>query len=116
MTSLFRLCVIRHKATGELMPLMRRGKGYSHWNPSNPDSKPSQRMHVPRVLKSRKQANACIHAWFNNPNARYGGYTNSYGEDDYDVITNDDGRKIEDLEIVEVDLVEVDSVQDKRLF
>lgn len=28
--------VIRHKATGELMPELKRGRGYSWWNPALP--------------------------------------------------------------------------------
>lgn len=93
--------VIRHRATGEIMPALDRNRGYSHWNPPKmPDDK--KILGVPRILKSIKQANQVISQWNAMPNAQFGGYTNHLGEDDYDIRIKPDGRKKEDLEVIEV--------------
>lgn len=95
--------VIRHKATGEIMPSLRRGRGYSHWNPSSSEGvDPKKILGVPRILKSRKQAQQVINQWYALPNAEYRGYVTSSGEDDYDICTKEDGRSKEDLEVIEV--------------
>lgn len=98
---------IRHKASGEFMPQLKKNRGYSHWNPSNSEhTMIAKTLGVPRLLDTRRRAARCIHMWANNPNSRYAGYTTAYGEDDYGIDMKDDGRKAEDLEVVELDLVE----------
>lgn len=95
---------IRHKATGELMPQFKKDRGYSHWNPGNPNAEELiASLGVPRLLSMRGKAARCINQWSNNPNGRHRNYTNSItGEwEDFTDYKPDD-RKKEDLEIVEV--------------
>jgi hypothetical protein len=98
--------VIRHKATGEIMPQAQRNRGYSHWNPSK-NNQFNQALDVPRLLSSRRKAHNCIRAWSANPNARQSSYQTYYGEWNDDLVIKDDGRKIEDLEVVKLILIEV---------
>jgi len=99
------LYALRHKTSGELMPLTRKNKGYSHWNPSNTTHKMVARIvGVPRLFSSMSNAKRCISSWVTFANSSYRGYTNSHGEDDYDVCENPDGRTKDDLEIVKVEV------------
>jgi hypothetical protein len=85
------------------MPQIKRGKGYSHWNPSNPDAKVSNKLvGVPRLLRTRKGAERCIVQWNAVPNGRQSYRTSYFGEEEYDTEIKNDGRKKEDLEIVEI--------------
>jgi len=97
------LYLIRHKATGEYMPLYRRGKGYSHWNPSHPEKMiAAQNMRVLRLFKSRSQAIRVVRVWVANPNLERGhGY---FGDGDT-LKVQSDGRKIEDLEICPINII-----------
>lgn len=100
--------MIRHKKTGEYMPQLKRGTGYSHWNPAKVQTAEHFKkkiLGVPRLFPSLRIARQCIVAWNAMPNARYEGYT-SFGEDDYNVNFKPDGRTKEDLEIVEVNIEE----------
>ncbi len=98
--------LVRHKATLEFMPQLRRGRGYSHWNPaivktSEAFTKKSL-VGVPRLFPTERSAKAGISAWAANPNAK-SMFTQSYdGEVDEDIRIKYDGRKKEDLEAVEV--------------
>lgn len=94
--------VIRHIKTGELMPQMKRDRGYSHWNPDHP--KEINRLGVPRLIDTRRRATKCIIQWCANPNGRRSVSTSYYGEVDDIVDIKPDGRKREDLEVVEVKL------------
>ena len=94
--------MIRHKATGQIMPLFKRNRGYSLWNPSTNPSEHPRSMKVPRILQSEKQANRCIVMWNLMPNAKERFY-----EDGPEVDFRPDGRKKEDLEVVAVKLYEV---------
>lgn len=87
---------IRHKVSGKLMPQMKRGRGYSHWNPGNSNAHiVYAELNIPRLLKSEKQANTVINCWFNMPNSR-----NDY---DGDIkLGASDGRKKEDLEVITI--------------
>lgn len=103
--------LIRHIATGEYMPQLERGRGYSHWNPAAARTvdifRPRKLIGVPRLLPSRRTAAHCIANWNAYPNS-YTGYksTGIFDGDAPDLITGkDDGRKKEDLEVVEVDIV-----------
>jgi hypothetical protein len=91
---------IRHIKSRQLMPECKR-RGYSHWNPDT-NSLPDNITGMPRILKSRKQAKQCIAQWNAVPNAREKFYTNSYGETDVELDYKPDGRKKEDLEVIEV--------------
>ena len=85
---------IRHKTTGELMPLMKRGRGYSHWNPGTVDEiKVYAQTEIPRLLKSKRQAERVIIGWFTCPNSR-----NDY-DGDIKIGLNDNRSKT-DLEII----------------
>lgn len=99
--------LIRHKTTQEFMPQLERGRGYSHWNPAVIPTievfRPRKLLGIPRLLPSRRVAARCIVQWVLNPNS-YTGYRTSmiFGDDEPDLLSKDDGRKKEDLEIVEV--------------
>lgn len=93
--------MVRHKASGEFMPELKRGRGYSHWNPST-NSMPqlAKVIGVPRLLPSRRTAQRVITQWTTLPNAH-----NTYDHDgEVDLDIKDDGRKKEDLEVVEVNI------------
>jgi hypothetical protein len=95
---------IRHKATLELMPQIKRGRGYSHWNPSKVQGSfldGAKLVGVPRLLPSKRVAQRCIDQWNAIPNGRMG--FDHEGEVELDIKS--DGRKKEDLEIIEVELV-----------
>lgn len=92
---------IRHKATGFLMPQMKKDRGYSHWNPDKPKELHAS-LGVPRLLQSRRQAVKCISGWAAFPNSKGGGHYSYDGEWIEDIDMKDDGRKKEDLEVIEV--------------
>lgn len=97
---------IRHIRTDELMPEVLTNGGYSHWNPDNPDMPLKIFTGCPRLFLSRRKAVKCIIQWFVNQNGRRSFMQHSYtGE--YDDITEfkPDGRKKEDLEVVEVEVI-----------
>ena len=90
---------IMHKESLELMPFMRRGRGYSYWNPDNPKMHGIARrlsLSIPRLLESKKKAQRCIAAWNCMPNSR--------NDQDGDLDIRPDNRKKEDLEVIEVEL------------
>ncbi len=89
--------VIRHKATGELMPQMKRDRGYTHWNPDTTIL--TNCLPVPRLLTSVEQARRVIVQWAANPNM-----TVRYFEDGDEVNIKPDGRKKGDLEVRKVHL------------
>lgn len=103
--------MIRHKATGEFMPELRRGRGYTHWNPGKVDTATHlgrrKLLGVPRLFPSRGSAYRAIVQWNALPNAYNGFRTTYFGEEDFDTNITDDGRKKDDLEVVEVDITEV---------
>lgn len=94
--------MIRHKASGEYMPEVKR-RGYTHWNPST-NSLPDTITGCPRLLKSRRQAAQCIVQWAYLPNAKTGGHQSWDGDWDETLDTKPDGRTKEDLEVVEVNI------------
>jgi hypothetical protein len=86
------------------MPQAKKDRGYSHWNPDNSEHKFEQALGVPRLIDTRRRAAHIIAQWTCFPNAR-GVTTQGYeGDIDFDIDTKPDGRKKEDLEIVEVSL------------
>lgn len=104
--------MIRHKATGEFMPQLKRGRGYSHWNPSKDNTLDvfvRSLVGVPRLLASRRQALKCISQWNAMPNSKQY-YSISYeGVEDYSVDIKSDGRSKDDLEVIEVNIEVVES-------
>jgi hypothetical protein len=100
--------VIRHKATGQIMPQAKRDRGYSHWNPSNQTYEFKKALDVPRLLSTRRQAARCIAMWAANPNARMSFSRSYYGEEDYSIDSKPDGRSKDDLEVVEIWVQEAD--------
>jgi ribosomal protein S19 len=97
--------LIKHVASGEYMPQMKRGRGYSHWNPSK-QSKMSVRTNVPRLLTSEAQAKRVITAWSVYPNASTIRFESGFEQCD-DFLTKPDGRKKEDLTVVKMRMEEV---------
>lgn len=96
------LYAIRHKETGLFMPLLKRNRGYSHWNP--PELLKNIDTGVPRLLTTRKKAQQCISQWFTFPNGKRGVSQSHDGEWDDIVDFKPDGRKKEDLEIIQLEL------------
>lgn len=100
--------IIRHRATGEFMPELRRTRGYSHWNPSKVNTLEHLKdkvLDVPRLFSSRKKAHNAIVQWNAMPNARWSITTTHLGEQDESVDIKPDDRSKDDLEIVEISLV-----------
>lgn len=95
------------------MPEVKTRGGYSHWNPDNPEMPYHIFMGTPRLFESRKKAKYSIIRWFYDQNGRRKGYISGpFGEDDDEEIKIKlDGRKKEDLEIVEIKL-EIKNVPD----
>jgi len=106
--------MVRHKATGEFMPELRRGRGYTHWNPGKYETAThlgrKKLIGVPRLFPSRKSAIGTITQWNALPNA-YAGFRSSgpFGSDEYETNTTNDGRSKDDLEVVEVNIEEIKS-------
>jgi len=87
---------------------MKRGKGYSHWNPDVlKDTKLKSETGIPRLFRVKSQAKTAIKMWTNMPNAEVEGYQNNYGEYDNKLKFRDDGRKISDLEVVQIEVFEM---------
>lgn len=106
--------MIRHIASGEFMPELRRTRGYSHWNPAKVNTEEHLKdklLGVPRLFSSRKRAHNSIVQWNAVPNGRWSQSTSYYGETDESVDIKPDGRKKEDLEIVEVIFYETGNVR-----
>jgi hypothetical protein len=101
---------IRHKETKQIMPLAKRNRGYSHWNPSSDGILPSKMfLGVPRLLESKEQAKKCISLWFACQNGRRSMHQSSYtGEWDDIVDFKVDNRKKEDLEIIKIRIIKND--------
>lgn len=97
------LYLIRHKATGEIMPSYRGGRGYSHWNP-NSTVVVAAEVTGWRLLKDAKQANKIIKIWSTQPNI-YRNYDNNSEKETLQI--RNDGRKEEDLEVVAVEVKEI---------
>lgn len=102
--------MIRHKATGEFMPELKRTRGYSWWNPTEVITEvgplKGKLLGVPRLIATRRRASRCISLWNAYPNGRYKLQTSYQGEVDDFVDTTPDGRSKDDLEIIEVEITE----------
>jgi hypothetical protein len=99
-----RLYAVRHKATQQLMPLMKRGRGYSSWNPATAVEGERQvyaSTDIPRLLSSERAAAKVIAAWARNPNCHYW-----RTHDDEEMIVKQDGRQASDLEVVPMLMLE----------
>lgn len=100
--------LIRHKLSGEYMPQSKKGRGYSHWNPNNLNHEFKLSSGVPRLVDTRRRAFNIIKNWASTPNGRRSISQNNYtGEYDDIIDIEFDGRKMEDLEIIEVELKEI---------
>ena len=100
--------MVRHKATGEFMPELKRGRGYSHWNPSKVDTANHfgrrKLIGVPRLFPSWSSAYRTIVQWNALPNSYNGFRSGPFGSDEYEIQTTNDGRSKDDLEVVEVNI------------
>lgn len=108
--------LIRHKATGEFMPQLERGRGYSHWNPARHKTEEHfgrrKLLGVPRLFATRGSAHRSIVQWNAVPNSYHGYRSGPFNVDELEIKIEDDGRSKDDLEIVEVDLKETgDAIQ-----
>ena len=95
--------MIRHKATGELMPELKRTRGYSWWNPTKVDTAElfgKKLIGTPRLFTSRGSAHRSIVQWYSIPNGRTKGYQTHDGEYDDFLDSKPDSRSKVDLEIV----------------
>lgn len=103
--------MIRHKSTGEFMPELRRGRGYSHWNPGKVNTAEHlgrrKLLGVPRLFPSRRSAHRSIVQWNAVPNSYNGYRSGPFGSDEPEIRIEDDGRSKNDLEVVEVNIEEV---------
>jgi len=90
--------VVRPKISGEIMPQMKRDRGYTHWNPGM-GSIPEAALSIPSLLTSSKLAYRVIVQWACNPNMSF-----RYFEDGEDINIKPDGRKKGDLEVRKVRL------------
>ena len=93
------------------MPELERGRGYSHWNPAKVNTAENftrrKLVGTPRLFPNRGSAARSIVQWNAVPNS-YNGYRQGpFGSDEPEIQIKDDGRKKEDLEVVEVDITEV---------
>lgn len=86
------------------MPEAKFRRGYSHWNPDNPEAPIVCFLGVPRLSISREQAKRRINSWFLYPNGRNAYYQNHEGEYDEDFRLKPDNRKKEDLEVVKIEM------------
>jgi hypothetical protein len=99
--------MIRHKATGEFMPELRRTRGYSFWNPGKVNTLETlgkKVLGVPRLFASPRQASRSIIQWNSLPNGRVKSYQSHEGEWDELIDSTPDGRSKSDLEIVTVNI------------
>jgi hypothetical protein len=99
--------MIRHKATGEFMPELKRGRGYTHWNPGKVDTAynlDKKLIGTPRLFNSYKHAANSITQWNALPNAYNGFKSGPFGTEEYQINITDDGRKKDDLEIVMINI------------
>lgn len=101
--------MIRHKATGEFMPELRKSRGYSHWNPNKIPTElqfgKKKLLGVPRLFPHRQKAHRAIVQWNALPNARIEyGRSDWDGEEEVGIKCKPDGRSKDDLEIVEVNI------------
>lgn len=98
--------VIRHVKTGQVMPQMKRGRGYTHWNPTT-DAKVFAATTVPRLFPSERAARKAFDAWINWPNLEHTIVDRWEGGDTDHRDHKDDGRTPFDLEVIPVCLVGV---------
>ena len=101
--------VIRHKATGKVMPQLRN-RGYTYWNPSstNPmNNLVKKDLNTPRLFESYSRASKAIAQWNAQPNARSVVNISYYGSDQEHVDYTPDGRTKDDLEIIKIRLVKI---------
>lgn len=102
--------MIRHKATGEFMPELKRTRGYSHWNPAKVDTATHlgrrKLLGVPRLFPFRKNAFRSIVQWSCYPNGKTNSHQTYFGEYKEDIDIKPDGRTKADLEIVIVNIEE----------
>lgn len=95
--------LIRHKATGQFMPLVERNRGYTHWNPGQPNKMYAVSTGVPRILASERKAKNVIAQWACNPNGKERWFD---GEPEFDI--KPDGRTKDDLEVVPCMIVDME--------
>lgn len=95
--------IIRHKATRQVMPLMKRGRGYTSWNPSSTkeEDKVFSATDLPRLIWSKEKAKRVISVWSFMPN----GYVKHNWDGDSDIDIKPDGRTKDDLEIVKIRII-----------
>lgn len=102
--------VLRHVATGRVMPaqMSRSGRGgWSYWNPASADRSEHGHGTAPRLFETLRSAQNARSAWAQGYHKRESGTTYDWegtpdGYDDH--LIEDAGRKLTDLEIVAIEL------------
>jgi hypothetical protein len=98
--------VIRHKATGKLMPQLV-GRGYSSWHPAHPDPKEVWNDGLtPRLFNSKRAATTSVVNWERGMYVMHrdsGDWPVREPEETLEIIPQPHRRK-GDLEILEVEL------------
>ncbi len=97
--------VIRHKTTQELMPQSIRKSGYTHWNPSVKETSRDYFLNVPRLFYEKRKASLAASQWFHNPNLARRPNDDNPKNFNLELRIKNDGRKKDDIEIIEVELV-----------
>lgn len=54
---------IQHVASGELMPVLKNGRGYTHWNPGSPLWYSDCSTNTPRLFTTLKHAKGSVARW-----------------------------------------------------
>jgi len=98
--------ILRHTATGRVMPaqMSRSGRGgWSFWNPASPDTNEHGHGPVPRLFPTLRSAQNARGAWAQGEHTRKSGVTYDWegtpdGYDDH--FIKPVGRQLADLEIV----------------
>ena len=92
---------LRSLDTGEFMPEMRNHQGYSYWSPKAGKFTPklARATGLPRLFPDRRSATIGRASWAMGIfSYKYAGYGES------GLVTTDMGRKVTDLQIVEVEI------------
>ena len=99
---------IRHKASGELMPTLKNGRGYTYWNPLDSEWSDDCSTKTPRLFLTLEHAKGVVAKWAGyrrrvyptRPLATFSELMQHTSVVDPDFVV----RKSSELEIIEIDL------------
>lgn len=104
--------MIRHIKSGKFMPLIKGGRGYTHWNPGT-NNKIVGELDIPRLISTLCGAKLIISLWATQPNASVN-YDSNYRYGKLIINYKEDNRSKDDLEVVEVKITEVYKNETRR--